>query len=150
MKYVYETIIKSDVKTVFDALTDPNQTKEYYYGFEIEGDWKVGGSYTYKQNGNIALEGVITELIPDKKIAMTFNGKWIPDVSSHPETIVEYELWQEGDNTYLKMSHSGLEDGSYAAKALPKGWVNIISGMKTLIETGKHLDVDLQATMQNY
>jgi hypothetical protein len=81
---------------------------------------------------------------------MTFNGKWIPEVAAHPETIVDYELWPEGENTYLKLTHHGLEDNSYAAKALPKGWINIISGMKTLLETGKPLTIDLHTTMQNY
>ena len=150
MNFIYQTIIKSPVDDVVDALINPEKTKQYYYGFAIEGEWKEGGKYAYTMNGAVCIEGVVTELVPGKKISMTFNGKWIPDVAAHPETTVDYEMWEEGENTYLKLTHSGLEEGSYAAGALPKGWVNIISGMKTLLETGKPITIDMQATMQNH
>lgn len=150
MTFVYQTIIGASTDIVLDALLNPSKTEQYYYGFTISGDWKVGGKYQYTQNDQVSLEGKVTELIPGKKIAMTFNGKWMPEVAAHAETLVEYEIFAEGANTYLKLTHSGLEENSYAAAALPKGWVNIISGMKTLIETGKPLDIDMAATMQNH
>lgn len=150
MNFIYQTIIGASADEVAQALIDPTKTKLYYYGFSIEGDWQEGGKYAYKLNDAVCIDGVIKELLPGKKIVMTFNGKWIPEVAEHPETIVTYELLQEGQNTYLKLTHDGLQDGSYAAKALPKGWVNIISGLKTLLETRKPLSIDIEATMQNY
>lgn len=149
MAFTYQTIIKAAPEAVLDALTNPAMTQQYYYGFSIEGDWREGGRYAYTAGGNVCIEGTVTELVPGKKIAMTFKGLWDPKVAEDPESTVSYELAQEGENTYLKLTHDGLPEGSYSAQALPKGWANILSGLKTLLETGSPLVVDMQATMRN-
>lgn len=132
MQYVNEMLIRSSVSEVWDALTNPKKTKEYYYGFEINTDLKKDSKYTYSAGGFVGLEGVIKEIISGSKLVMTFNAKWDPELAKAKESLVTWELEQRGENTFVRMTHDGL---------LLKGWVDILSSLKSYIETGKPLKI---------
>ena len=134
--------IGADPSQVWKALTEPTITPAYYYGFEARYDLTPGAQYSYVSDGRPVITGRLIDVVEGKKLSMTFAGSWAPDVAELPESVVTYEL---GDTamaipgvTALTLTHEGLSDTD-AARNVEKGWVLILSGLKTLLETGHPL-----------
>lgn len=130
--------IRADAGQVFDALTDGKQTPAYYYGFEAEFDLEAGRPYRYTAGGADVITGTVLAVEPGRSLRTTFRGAWAPDVAALPESTVTYTL---GDPpmptpgvTVLTLVHEGLPESETAA-GIEMGWVLILSGLKTLLET---------------
>lgn len=134
--------IGADPAQVWTAITDPTITPAYYYGFEAHYDLTPGAEYSYVSNGRRVITGRLREVVEGKKLSMTFAGSWAPDVAELPESVVTYDLGETAmaipGLTALTLTHEGLPDTG-AARDVEKGWVLILSGLKTLLETGHPL-----------
>src|SRR5260221_9638185 len=92
---------------VWNALTNPEQTKRYMFGCEALSDWKVGSPLIWKGNFDgvelIAVKGSIVEIQPGKFLAYTAidpNNASIPDLPENYLTVT-YDLSEEGGETLL-------------------------------------------------
>lgn len=134
--------IKADPQAIWTALTDGTVSPAYYYGFSIESSFTEGAPYTYTAGGAPMITGTVTEVAPAESMTMTFHGVWDPGVAELPETIVRYELAAPAmpmpGVTVLTMTHTGMPAGD-TAHHVAHGWVLILSGLKTLVETGEPL-----------
>lgn len=134
--------IKADRAEVWAAVTDPAITPVYYYGFEARYDLTPGAAYSYVSGGQPVITGHLRDVVEGEKLSMTFNGAWAPDVAELPESVVTYELGETAmavpGLTALTLTHDGLPDTD-SARNVEKGWVLILSGLKTLLETGRPL-----------
>lgn len=134
--------IKASPAEVWAALTDPAISPAYYYGFEAHIDAAPGAAYSYVSQGQTVITGTVLEAAEGEKLRMTFAGTWAPDVALLPESTVTYELGPTAmaipGLTALTLTHKGLPDND-AARNVEKGWVLILSGLKTLLETGAPL-----------
>lgn len=134
--------IKASPAEVWAALTDATVSPAYYYGFEAHYDLSPGAAYSYVSAGNTVITGTLLEVVDEKKLRMTFAGTWAPDVAELPESTVTYELGETAmaipGLTALTLTHEGLPDND-SARNVEKGWVLILSGLKTLLETGEPL-----------
>ncbi len=131
--------IKGSAEQIWRALVDGEITPLYYVGFAAEFDLTPGAPYRYTAGGGDMITGTIVDVDPGRKLVTTFRGFWDPAVAELPETTVTFEL---GDTamplpgvTLLSCVQEGLPDSPVAAH-LELGWVSILSGLKTLIETG--------------
>lgn len=134
--------IKASPEQVWTALTDPSITPAYYYGFEAHYDLTPGSPYSYVNGGERVITGRVTDVIEREKLSMTFAGTWAPDVAELPESFVTYELGETAmavpGLTALTLTHDGLPE-TESARNVEMGWVLILSGLKTLLETGTPL-----------
>jgi len=137
-----QTAIKASPAEVWAALTDPAISPAYYYGFEAHYDLTPGAAYSYLSGGHEVISGSLLDVVEGKKLSMTFAGTWAPDVAELPESTVTYELGDAAMSvpgvTAVTLTHEGLPD-SDAARNVEKGWVLILAGLKTLLETGSPL-----------
>lgn len=131
--------IKGDAVTVWRALVDGTMTPSYYVGFEADFDLVPGGSYRYTAGGGDMITGSVVEVHEGRKLVTTFNGLWDTAVAELPESTVTFEI---GDTampmpgvTLLTCTHEDLPDTPVVSH-LELGWVTILSGLKTLVETG--------------
>jgi uncharacterized protein YndB with AHSA1/START domain len=131
--------IRADAATVWRALIDGSMTPAYYIGFEADFDLTPGGSYRYTAGGGDMITGAVIEAQEERKLVTTFNGLWDAAVAELPESTVTFAM---GDTvmpmpgvTLLTCLHEGLPDLPVSAH-LELGWVTILSGLKTLVETG--------------
>lgn len=117
--------IKATPQSVWRALTDGSVTPAYYFGFTAE----YGGD---------VITGQILEVEPGRKLVTTFHGSWAPDVAELPTSTVAFEVFEPlmpmPGVTFLSCVHTGLPATESAAH-LEIGWVSILSGLKTLLET---------------
>jgi uncharacterized protein YndB with AHSA1/START domain len=134
--------IKATPNEVWNALVDPTVTPAYYIGFVAEFDLVAGAPYRYTAGGGDMITGKVLDVEPDRRLVTTFNGHWAPDVAALPESTVTFEIVEPfmpmPGVTFLSCRHEGL-DASETAAHLEIGWVSILSGMKTLLETGQPL-----------
>lgn len=134
--------IKAEPEQIWAALTDGAASPAYYYGFSVESSFDEGADYAYTVGGAPMITGVITEVVAGVSMAMTFNGAWEPGVAALPETEVRYSVTPPAmptpGVTVLTMQHRGMPAGD-TADAVAQGWVLILSGLKTLLETGEPL-----------
>ncbi|HEY1630915.1 MAG TPA: SRPBCC family protein [Rhizomicrobium sp.] len=137
---VYIIYIAAQPQKVWDALTISEFTKRYFFGRSVESDWKKGSSWMLRMpDGRVDVKGVVREADPPRKLAVSWIVDWIDP--KPPEAIVTYEIEDTGNGVMrLTMTESHptaiprawLEGGR-------KGWPMILSGLKSLIETGKPL-----------
>lgn len=134
--------IKADAEQVWDALTDGKTTPAYYYGFEAEFDLTAGRPYRYTAGGADMITGSVLAVDPGRSLSTTFRGAWDPAVAQLPESTVTVTLsdppMPAPGVTVVSLVHEGLPATDTAA-GVEIGWVLILSGLKTLLETERPL-----------
>ncbi len=140
--HTIQLAIKATPDEVWAALTDPAVSPAYYFGFEAHYDLTPGAPYSYTVGGQEVITGRLLDLVAGERLSMTFVGTWAADVAELPETTVSYQLgpttMEVPGITELTLTHEGMPDTD-AARNVVRGWVLILSGVKTLLETGSPL-----------
>ena len=139
MERVYEIYIKTTPARLWDAITDPAMRSKYNFGASIQSDWKPGSTYTATApNAPGPLwEGEILEADPPRRLVQTFTALWSDDVKRAGTSRMTWEIEQIEDSCRLTVTHDQLRED--ANPELYGGWPMILSGLKTLLETGELL-----------
>lgn len=136
---VFEIFIKTTPERLWDAITDPEQRKKYSFGVETHSDWAPGSPYRSGVPGVIDIaSGVNVEVDPPRRLVQTFEALWSDDVKAQGVTRVTWVIEPVGTSCRLTVVHDQLPRGANAE--LYGGWPMILSGLKTLLETGELLD----------
>jgi uncharacterized protein YndB with AHSA1/START domain len=136
---VYEILIKATPEIVWEALTSPTKTPAFNFGARVEGDWRTGGKITYwTPDGNVMWDGEILDCTPPFKLVTTFRANWELDFASDRPSKVTYEITEVMPGvSKLAVLHEDFDDETPTYKSVAQGWMVILSGLKTLIETGQ-------------
>jgi uncharacterized protein YndB with AHSA1/START domain len=143
MEKIFEIYIKTTPERLWQAITDPELRRKYAFGVGVYSDWKPGSSYTGRATGmTIApdmpiAEGENLEVDPPRRLVQTFRALWSDDVKGEGSSRVTWEIEPIGDSSRLTVTHDQLREG--ANSELYGGWPMILSGLKTLLETGEML-----------
>jgi uncharacterized protein YndB with AHSA1/START domain len=138
----YTTYIAASPDKVWDALTNGKITPQYFFGRRIESEWKTGGRWALiMADGRVDSEGIVTECIRNVRLSLTWRVVWVPEMKDFPEGYVTYFLEEAGPGvTRLRMEQSHASPVAEQWLEMGrKGWAVILSGLKTLLETGKPL-----------
>jgi len=140
MEKVFEIYIKTTPQRLWEAITDEEQRRKYNFGVGISSDWAEGSKYESIHPGaGIAIaEGENIEVDPPRRLVQTMTALWSDEVKSEGASTVTWEIEQVADSCRLVVTHSDLRDE--ANHELYGGWMMILSGLKTLLETGESLD----------
>src|SRR5262245_48605202 len=139
MEKVFEIYIKTTPERLWEAITDSEMRQKYNFGVGIRSDWKPGSSYesVHSAAGIPIAEGENLEVDPPLRLVQSFNALWGDDVKSEGTSRVTWEIEPVGDSCRLTVTHDQLREG--ANDQLYGGWPMILSGLKTLLETGELL-----------
>ena len=136
---VFEVFIKTTPERLWEAITDPEQRKRYSFGVETHSDWTPGSDYRASVPGVVDIAaGENIEVDPPRLLVQTFNALWSDEVKEQGPTRVTWEIEPVGSSCRLTVTHDQLPPG--ANPELYGGWPMILSGLKTLLETGEQLD----------
>ncbi len=136
---VFEIYIKATPERVWEAITDPEQRAKYSFGVATRSDYTPGSAYESGVPGVIDIAaGENLEVDPPRRLVQSFNALWSDDVKAAGSSRVTWELEQVGTSCQLTVIHDQLPED--ANSELWGGWPMILSGLKTLIETGEGLD----------
>jgi uncharacterized protein YndB with AHSA1/START domain/DNA-binding transcriptional ArsR family regulator len=135
---VFEIYIKTTPERLWEAITDPKLRATYSFGVETRSDWTPGSSYRAGVPGVVEIAaGENLEVDPPRRLVQTFNALWSDDVKAAGASRVTWEIHQVGDSCQLTVIHDRLP--ADANPELYGGWPMILSGLKTLLETGESL-----------
>ena len=136
---VFEIYIKTTPERLWEAITDPEMRAKYSFGIETNSDWKQGSSYKSANPGGTVeiAEGENLEVDPPHRLVQSFNALWSEDVKREGTSRITWEIEQVGDSCRLTVTHDQLREDAHGE--LYGGWPMILSGLKTLLETGETL-----------
>jgi DNA-binding transcriptional ArsR family regulator len=143
MEKVYEIYIKTTPERLWQAITSPELRRKYTFGVAVYSDWKPGSSYQSRTtamtvNPEMAIaEGENVEVDPPRRLVQTYRALWSDDVKREGTSRVTWQIEPVGDSCRLTVVHDQLREG--ANPQLYGGWPMILSGLKTLLETGEML-----------
>jgi uncharacterized protein YndB with AHSA1/START domain len=136
---VFEIYIKTTPERLWEAITDPEMRAKYSFGVGTTSDWTEGSTYKASVPGVIDIaEGENLEVDPPRKLVQSFTALWSDEVKAAGPSRVTWEIEPVGDSCQLTVTHDQLADD--ANPELYGGWMMILSGLKTLLETGETLD----------
>jgi len=136
---VFEIYIKTTPERLWEAITDNELRQKYNFGVGVESDWTPGSSYkgVHPGAGITIAEGENLEVDPPRRLVQSFQAMWDDDVKAEGSSRVTWEIEPVGDSCRLTVVHSDLREDANAQ--LYGGWPQILSGLKTLLETGETL-----------
>jgi uncharacterized protein YndB with AHSA1/START domain len=139
MEKVFEIYIKTTPERLWEAITKPELRQRYSFGVGVNSDWTTGSSYEsrHAQAGVTIAEGENLEVDPPNRLVQSFTALWSDDVKSEGTSRVTWDIEQVEDSCRLTVTHDQLPEG--ANDELYGGWPMILSGLKTLLETGEDL-----------
>jgi uncharacterized protein YndB with AHSA1/START domain len=140
--FVYVTFISSTPEKVFEAITKPDVTRRYW-GHENISDWEPGATWEHvraNEGRAVNITGKVVEISPPTRIVITWaDPSRVDDPAAYSRVTFEIEEYE--DMVRLTVSHDELEAGGKMANGISKGWPLVLSSLKSLLETGRGLDV---------
>ena len=133
--HVYSIYINATPERVWRALTDGDETVQYYFGTRVSSDWKPGSHLTYAYpDGTVAADGDVIAVDPPTRLEMTFLARWDPELEAEGPVRQVWELEAAESATKLTVTSYGLKAGSRLAEEFSGGIVFIVSGLKSHVE----------------
>ncbi|WP_199430579.1 ArsR/SmtB family transcription factor [Qaidamihabitans albus] len=154
-EFVYTTYIDTTPERLWQALTDPAFTRQYWGGVALESDWEVGSPVRlqnapgeeFKDLGQVVLEAA-----PYRRLSYSWHH-FQPEHAEHfgwteeefaerrkeRRSKVTFEIEPHGSAVRLTVTHDDLEPGGWMREAVSGGWPELLAGLKTLLETGRTL-----------
>jgi uncharacterized protein YndB with AHSA1/START domain len=145
-KTVYVTYIAATRETVWQALTASAFTQRYFFGRSIEIEPRSGGSFVLRMpDGRVDVKGKVVEWSPPRRLSVTWRVDWNEEMRTLPECLVTYDIEQAGGAVKLTVNEAHQwdvpDDLLSGGRA---GWPAILSSLKSVLETGKALRIELQ------
>jgi uncharacterized protein YndB with AHSA1/START domain/DNA-binding transcriptional ArsR family regulator len=140
---VFEIYIKTTPERLWQAITDPKMRAKYSFGVEVHSEWTSGSRYLASVPGGIdypkldITEGENLEVDPPRRLVQSFRALWSDEVKAAGFSRVTWEIIPVGDSCRLTVIHDRLPED--AEPELYGGWPMVLSGLKTLLETGELL-----------
>jgi uncharacterized protein YndB with AHSA1/START domain/DNA-binding transcriptional ArsR family regulator len=136
---LFEIYIKTTPERLWQAITDPKLRAKYNFGVDVQSDWTPGSRYLSSAGGGSMeiAEGENLEVDPPRRLVQSFRALWSDEVKALGFSRVTWEITQVRDSCRLLVVHDRLPKD--AMPELYGGWPMVLSGLKTLLETGELL-----------
>ena len=138
-EFVYTTYIKTTPQKLWNAITNPEFTRQYWTQGLVS-DWKKGSRWQHKASDReCVLAGEVLESDPPRRLVITWADPADAQDQSDPSRVT-FEIEPMEDMVRLNVIHGNLRVGSVMAGKISNGWPRVLSSLKSLLETGKALD----------
>jgi DNA-binding transcriptional ArsR family regulator/uncharacterized protein YndB with AHSA1/START domain len=138
--HVFAIFIRADREQIWDALTTSDYTLKYYYASTVESEWRRGAPLVYRIQGEQAIVGEVIESSPPERLVCTFDARWDDEVRADPPSRITWTLEEAGPGvSKVTVVHDGFDSETATFVQIAGGMPYILSGLKTLLETGEPL-----------
>jgi uncharacterized protein YndB with AHSA1/START domain len=135
---VYQVFIKATPEAIWDAITKPEFTERYFYGARIQNSAERHRSLG--PDGSVWGDSPMLEFDPPRRLVHGWRSLYDPELAQEEQSRVSWEIEpQEGGCCKLTVIHDQLEGAPKTAASVSGGWMMVLSGLKTLLETGEPL-----------
>jgi uncharacterized protein YndB with AHSA1/START domain len=139
---VYAVFIRATPEQVWDGITKPEFTARYFYGSVMESTWETGAALDgWAEDRSMKyVDGEILEVDKPRRLVYTWRALYDEETAAEPHSRVTWEIEPAGEHvTKLTVVHDRLEAAPKTALSVAGGWSYVLSGLKTLLETGEPL-----------
>jgi uncharacterized protein YndB with AHSA1/START domain len=153
---MYRVYIKATPEAIWDAITQPEWTAKYGYAPLVEYDLRAGGAFRAHANQgmkalgcpDVISDGEVIEVDPPHRLVQTYRMTMTPEMAAEGFTRLTYEIEPaRGGVTKLTVTHdlsgarmwAAVVRGESESGGAGGGWSEVLSGLKTLLETGQQL-----------
>jgi len=138
--HIYQVFINVEPKLVWQALVDGDMTQQYFYGTRVESTWEPGASLRYLDgDGEVVADGSVIRCDPPHRLEMVFHARWDPELEAEGPVREAWILDEANGATKLTVEMYDAQPGSKTYEDFTSGFPYIVSGLKTLLETGMSL-----------
>lgn len=140
-EFAYETYINASRERVWNALTNPEFTRLYFHSTRVRSTWEQGAAveFLYDSDGKVAVEGEVLESSPPDRLVISWHVLYDDDARGETPSRVSFTLEDINGQTKLRILHDHFPDSSVVLDGVSQGWPWIISGLKSVVETGQPL-----------
>ena len=140
-RFVYVTYIRSTPQKVWDALTRPELTRLFWFGVHQESDWTAGAEWKMKfADGRLADAGKVLEADPPRRLKLEWRHQLDPQLHAEGASRCLYEIEPVKEGVRLTVTHEIDVEKSKFIVAVSGGWPQILSSLKSYLETGRALE----------
>jgi uncharacterized protein YndB with AHSA1/START domain len=140
---IYTIFIRASAEAVWGAITQPAFSARYFYGAKVETTAVEGGPFRYHAPDGESLWGdeTVLEAEPPRRLVVTWRSLYDDELAGEPASRVTWDIdEQEGGVTLLTVTHDRLaQSPKTAASVSGPGWMMVLSGLKSVLETGSGL-----------
>jgi uncharacterized protein YndB with AHSA1/START domain len=141
-QFVYVIYIRTTREKLWEALTKPEFTRQFWCETWQDCDWKQGSSWKIMiPDGRVGDSGEVLEIVPHKRLVVSWRNEFIPELREEGYSRLSYELEQQGDTVKLTVTHEMDKDGSTLIEKISSGWPPLLSSLKSMLETGESLEL---------
>ena len=135
--FVYVTYIRSTPEKLWEALTEEDFQKQYWFGMRCESEWTPGSSWRMvSPDGVVYDSGSIVESEPPRRLVIRWQHQNSPELKAEGDSLCTMELEPIGGTVKLSITHAIERERSKLIEAVSGGWPKIVSNLKSLLETG--------------
>ncbi|HET8892826.1 MAG TPA: SRPBCC family protein [Gaiellaceae bacterium] len=140
---VYQVFIKATPDQVWEAITTPEFTQQYFHGSRVESTYELGSPLLglSADRTQTYVDGEVLACEPPRRLQHSWRALYDAETAAEPYSRVTWEIEpKDGGMSLLTVVHDQLEDSPKTAESVSGiGWMYVLSGLKTLLETGKPL-----------
>jgi uncharacterized protein YndB with AHSA1/START domain len=135
---VYQVFIRATPEAIWDAITKPEFTRKYFHGATVDVTPEERRSYAGSELRSVQ---EVLDFDPPRRLVHGWRSYYDPELAAEEPSRVTWEIErQEGDYSLLTVTHDRLEASPKTAENVSgTGWMWVLSGLKTLLETGEPL-----------
>lgn len=140
-RFVYVIYIRTTPEKVWDALTKPEFTRQYWAGTWQQTSWEAGAPWKIMiPDGRVGDSGEVVEIERLRRLVLKWRNEFMPELRAEGYSRCTFELETEGDAVKLTVTHEMDRPKSKLIEGVSNGWPHILSSLKSLLETGESLE----------
>lgn len=141
-EHVYETYIRASAESLWEAITSAEFTRQYWHRMAVDSDWQPGATVRFRyEDGRVGCEGEVLECDPPRRLVYTWRFLFDDALAAERPSRVSFEITQLGDSCRLRLTHGDFDPDSKVFPMISDGWAEVISSLKSLLETGRPLAI---------
>lgn len=132
---IYTTYIRTTPEKLWNAIINPEFTRQYWGGNVNVSDWKPGSKWVHAtgdREGAIRVTGKVVESVPPKRLVLT----WADPAKEGDVSRVTFQIEPVDDEVRLDVIHGDFQPGSDMITRVSGGWPRVLSSLKSFLETG--------------
>ena len=139
MEKVFEIYIKTTPERLWEAITSDELRQRYWFGVGVRSEWTPGSRYegVHPAASTPITAGENLEVDPPRRLVQSFDALWSDEAKAAGTSRVTWEIEPIEDSCRLTVIHDELPEG--VDEQIYGGWPQVLSGLKTLLETGETL-----------
>jgi uncharacterized protein YndB with AHSA1/START domain len=139
-RFVYVTYIRTTPEKLWNALTKPEFTRQYWFESQHDCQWQPGAPWQLKTtSGYLVNSGEVVEIEPGRRLVLSWRAEFNPELRAEGHSRVTFELDQQGDMVKLTVIHEIDRPDSKLVKTFSGGWPLLLASLKSLLESGEPL-----------